>query len=191
MALVQKAFFDAFENDESTNLEMVQGEQWLSPRPAPLHAWAASQLMMSFGNAFGSGASGGSGGWIILMEPELHLGPDILIPDIAGWRIEHLPELPDTAYFSTAPDWVCEIISPSSVARDRAKKMPVYANYHVSHVWLLDPLAQTLEVFRLHNQNYLLLETQTGQAHVQAEPFTDLSIQLSLLWPQRKGTVPA
>ena len=84
---------------------------------------------------------GGPGGWILLDEPELHLHGDVLVPDLAGWRRERMPELPDAAAFELAPDWICEVLSPSTAASDRAEKMPIYARERVAHVWLVDPIA--------------------------------------------------
>src|SRR5690606_4669509 len=119
------------------------GELSLSPRPSPRHADAASVLGMDLGTPFHRGR-GGPGGWWILFEPELHLGPEILVPDLAGWRRERMPQLPEEAFFTLAPDWLCEVLSPSTTQLDRVRKMPIYARNGVSHVWLLDPSAKTL-----------------------------------------------
>ena len=92
---------------------------------------------------------GGPGGWRILFEPELHLGNDVAVPDVAGWRRERMPALPERAYWTEAPDWLCEVLSPSTAAIDRAKKLAIYARERVAHVWLVDPVARTLEILRL------------------------------------------
>jgi hypothetical protein len=86
---------------------------------------------------------------VILAEPEFHLSNDLLVPDLAGWRRERMPRLPDTAYFSLAPDWVCEILSPSTGMLDRTRKLRVYAREGVRHVWLVDPAQRTIEVLAL------------------------------------------
>ncbi len=97
--------------------QIVDGELITHPRPGALHARITSRLGMEVGNSFDRG-QGGPGGWIILDEPELHLGRDVLVPDLASWRRERMPELPDTAAFELAPDWVCEVLSPvNSLAR--------------------------------------------------------------------------
>jgi Uma2 family endonuclease len=114
------------------------------PRPASLHARAASSLGGELYGPFDRGR-GGPGGWIILDEPELHLHGDMLVPDLAGWRRERMPELPDASAFELAPDWVFEVLSPSTAATDRAEKMPIYAREQVGQLWLVDPIAKTLE----------------------------------------------
>ncbi len=106
----------------------------------------------------------------------------MLVPDLAGWRRERMPELPDTAATSLAPDWVCEVLSPSTEADDRAGKMPVYARFEVAHLWLLDPLLETLEVFRLQDQGWFLVGTHRGKQQVCVEPFDSVELDLGSLW---------
>ena len=109
---------------------------------------------------------------------------DVLVPDLAGWRVERLPELPETAFISVTPDWVCEVLSPSTAAQDRADKMPIYAREGVRHVWLLDPIAKTLEVFALGAESrWVLLLVEKGNARVRAEPFEAIELDLAALWP--------
>jgi Uma2 family endonuclease len=126
--------------------------------------------------------SGRPGGWILLDEPELHFHGDILAPDLAGWRRERMPELPDAAAFELAPDWVCEVLSPSTSALDRADKLPIYAREGVRHAWLVDPIARTLEVLRLEGANWLLVGTWSGDVDVRAEPFDAIELELGVLW---------
>ncbi len=132
---------------------------------------------------FGRGR-GGPGGWIILDEPELHLGaePAILVPDLAGWRRERLPSIPDQAYLTLAPDWICEVLSPSTGRFDRAEKLPLYAAENVRYAWLIEPLQHTLEVLRNESGRWLLLATHAGDAKVRAEPFDAIELELSALW---------
>jgi Uma2 family endonuclease len=125
---------------------------------------------------------GGPGGWWILDEPELHFGQNVLVPDLAGWRRTRMPRLPDTAFFPLAPDWVCEVLSPSTAMLDRAKKLAIYAHEGVAHAWILDPLAWTLEVMRLENGRWTILATHYGNVVVRAEPFADIDLELSALW---------
>jgi Uma2 family endonuclease len=125
---------------------------------------------------------GGPGGWFVLFEPELHLHEDVLVPDLAGWRRDRMPRPPRTAAFTLAPDWVCEVLSPSTRALDRAVKLPVYAREGVRHVWLVDPEARTLEVLRLEGEHYSLLATHAGPARVRAEPFDAIELELAFLW---------
>ncbi len=161
--------------------EIVAGELHVSPRPASRHARASSRLGERIGGPFDSGR-GGPGGWIILDEPELHLGRDVLVPDLAGWRRERMPEMPDAAAFTLPPDWACEILSPSTSRLDRAAKRPVYAREGILHLWLIDPIAQTLEVFRLDGEGYRLVSTYAGDAVIEAEPFAAVPLELGALW---------
>lgn len=118
--------------------EIIDGELITQPRPSAPHARAASRLGIEIGGPLDH-ARGGPGGWIILDEPELHLQGDALVPELGGWRRERMPELPDVAAFELAPDWVCEVLSPSTQGHDRVKKMRVYGREGVGHVWLVDP----------------------------------------------------
>src|SRR6266508_3189887 len=161
--------------------EIVDGDLHVSPRPASRHALASSRLGSELGPPFDRGR-GGPGGWWILDEPELHFGEDVVVPDLAGWRRERMPEFPDTAFFTLALDWACEVVSPGTERLDRAKKMPVYARENVSHLWLLNPVACTLEVYRLAEGRWLLLATHEGAARVRAEPFDAVELDLTPLW---------
>jgi len=161
--------------------EILDGELYTSPRPAPRHAlahsWLGALLMPPFG-----GGRGGPGGWTILDEPELHLELDVLVPDLAGWRPERMPRLPETAYFPLAPDWLCEIVSPSTAAIDRTKKLTIYAREGVRHVWLIDPLARTLEVLGLQGVQWVIAATCAGSEAVRAVPFDAIELPLDILW---------
>jgi Uma2 family endonuclease len=161
--------------------EIIAGELVTQPRPAFRHARASSRLGDLLGGPFDRG-SGGPGGWIILDEPELHLHADVLVPDLAGWRRERMPELPDTAASELAPDWLCEVLSPSTSAMDRIDKLPIYAREGVLHVWLIDPLQRTLEVFRLDGATYRLVATHRDDVVVHAEPFDAVGLELGALW---------
>lgn len=161
--------------------EIVAGVLHTSPRPAARHALSSSILGSDLINPFGRGR-GGPGGWHILNEPELHLGADVLVPDMAGWRRERMPEVPDVAAFTIAPDWVCEVLSPSTARLDRAEKLPVYAREGVTHVWLVDPVLKTLEVLRREAGSWLLVKVWSGDVAVRAEPFDAIELDLSALW---------
>jgi len=161
--------------------ELIGGELHTQPRPGGPHAAVASLLGMVLGNPFHRG-SGGPGGWIILDEPELHLGGDVLVPDLAGWRRARMPEVPDTAAFELAPDWVAEVLSPSTAALDRVEKLPIYAREGISHVWLIDPRLQTLEAFALAGDRYQLLGAWRGSESVRVAPFEALELELAALW---------
>jgi len=161
--------------------EIVDGELHASPRPAARHIGAGSALGVLVGGPYQHGLSG-PGGWWVLDEPELHLGSDVLVPDLAAWRRSRMPNLPDTACFPLAPDWICEILSPSTASFDRAQKLAVYARAGVVHAWLIDPLARTLEVLRLERGRWRILATHASNEVVRAEPFTDIDLELTGLW---------
>lgn len=161
--------------------EIVEGELYVSPRPAPRHARAGSSLGIVIGGPFDRGL-GGPGGWSILDEPELHLGRHVLVPDLAGWRRSRMPRLPDTAYFPLAPDWVCEILSPSTASLDRVKKMAIYAGEGVTHAWLIDPDARTLEVLHLDAGRWTVVSAHAGNEVVRADPFAEIDLELASLW---------
>jgi len=167
--------------------EILDGELHASPRPAPRVAAAAVALGRMLFRPPGGHAAPDS--WQILPEPELHLGADILVPSLAGWRGSRLPNLPDTAYFSLPPDWVCEIAS-SGTASFRARKMGIYAGELVSHAWLIDPVARTLEVRRLQDGRWMVLAIHVGDQAVRAEPFEALELRLGALWPPESDDRP-
>jgi Uma2 family endonuclease len=163
--------------------ELVAGVLYTHPRPGTPHAQATSVLAEELGPPFKRGR-GGPGGWIILFEPEIHLGPDpdVLVPDLAGWRRSTLPELPDAAFLTVAPDWVAEVLSRATRRHDRAHKIPVYQRERVQHVWLIDPGAQLLEVLRLDGESYRLVGSHAGGEGVRAEPFEAIELDLAALW---------
>ena len=162
--------------------EVVGGTLRTQPRPAALHARASSGLGAKIGGPFDYDRDG-PGGWWIIDEPELHLGDDILVPDLAGWRRERMPEYPDMAYFTLAPDWVCEVISPSTRALDQGEKRTIYAREEVDNLWFVDPDIRTLEVFELSGGQWVLVDTLTGDAPVSLPPFEQISFSLGDLWP--------
>ena len=161
--------------------EIVAGELVTSPRPAGPHAVASSALGFTLGPPFSFG-SGGPGGWWILDEPELHLGGDILVPDLAGWRRSRLPEVPKDAFFTLAPDWVCEVLSPATARLDRGLKRDLYARENVSFLWMLHPEDQSLEAFSLDQGRWVLIGTYTGHGVVQVAPFEAVGFELGRLW---------
>ncbi len=151
------------------------------PRPAPRHARAAGVIGLELGAPFDFGR-GGPGGWVFLPEPELHLGAHVIVPDIAGWKRERLPTLPATAWIEIAPDWVCEILSPSTQRFDRTDKLAIYAAFCVGYCWYVDPQARTLEVFARQDDKWLLSATFKDADPVTAPPFEAHTFNLDVLW---------
>lgn len=161
--------------------EIVDGELSVSPRPAVRHAVGTSVLGGTLVTRMQVG-DGGPGGWWILDEPELHLAEHVVVPDIAGWRRERLPELPDAAFVTITPDWICEALSPATARFDRTRKLPLYARLGVPHLWLLDPSLETLETYRLESGLWVLLATHAGDDLVRAEPFDAIERDLKRVW---------
>ena len=176
---------------ENVTGEIIDGELVVSPRPAPPHALAITSISGELQPAFGRRGGGrGPGGWWILVEPELHLGGHVLVPDLAGWRRERLPTLPETVGFTVAPDWVCEVVSPSSVRRDRVRKMQLYASFQIPNLWLVDPLARVLESYRLDQGAWVVAGTWGGSETARVPPFEDIELDLDEWWvPGQEGDV--
>lgn len=161
--------------------EIVDGELFTSPRPGSRHSYATTALSSEVREKFQQGR-GGPGGWWFLIEPELHLGRDVFVPDIAGWRKERMPFIPNVAAFTLAPDWVCETVSVKTASLDRNRKLPRYAKYEIGYAWLVDPSACGIEVYRLEHEHWSLIATHEGSTMVRAEPFDAADIDLSELW---------
>ena len=162
--------------------EIINGTLHTHPRPASRHALATSNLGDELVSPFGKGR-GGPGGWWIIDEPELHLDEEIMVPDLAGWRRERMPDYPDTAYFTLAPDWVCNVLSPSSRKLDLLEKRPLYALAGLGHLWLVDPTDCTLEAFELREGEWVLIASAKDDEPVSIRPFDSITFSLGDLWP--------
>ncbi len=167
--------------------EVIDGELSVMPRPKPRHSLAATRFSRRLG-PFHDPIDDDPGGWVILVEPELHLGrrPDIVAPDLAGWRRERFPEgafdESAPAAITVAPDWVCEIVSESTEAKDRGKKRRIYRREKVGHYWLVDPRDKSLEVYRLVDGKWVEVDIYEGDVVVRAEPFDAVGLDLAALW---------
>lgn len=170
--------------------EIVHGTLYVMSRPAPRHANTASMLGVELGGPFQRGR-GGPGGWWILDEPELQLVPkEPVVPDLAGWRLERMPVLPDSAYFALVPDWVCEVLSRSTEKLDLDEKLPYYAEHGVPHVWFIDPIDKRLEVYSLdaNAKRWREVRTYQGDTTVRAAPFDAVELDLGALWSPPRTT---
>ncbi len=167
---------------ENLVAEIITGELITSPRPTAEHSHASSSLGDEIVSPFQKG-KGGPGGWWILDEPEIHLSGDIVVPDLAGWRLDIHPSIKGRKkYHEVAPQWVCEVLSPSTARTDRIKKMPIYLREKVDHVWLIDPIMKTLEVFQRNESQWILLNSYVGHELIRAAPFDAAAIDLGSLW---------
>ena len=163
--------------------EIINGVLHAHPRPAGPHALAGSRLGADIEGPYSRG-KGGPGGWWIIDEPEVHFARDteVAVPDIAGWRKERMPRVPQDHRFEIVPDWICEILSPSSAKLDRTEKMPLYAKYGVAYVWLVDPLSKMLETFELIDERWSMMGVFKDEDRVQIKPFDEIKLELSDLW---------
>jgi len=161
--------------------QIIDGDLFTHARPSLEHSATASVLAMDLGGPFDRGR-GGPGGWWIRHEPELHFGDNVLVPDLAGWRRDRHATPPSGRFATTAPDWLAEVLSPSTAGVDRVRKLPVYLREGVDHVWLLDPIARTLEVLRRTDAAWTIAGTYGDIQVVRAEPFEAIELDLAALW---------
>ena len=166
--------------------EIAFGTLHAHPRPSGAHGFASNALGFEVTGPFQFGR-GGPGGWVFITEPELHLGDHVIVPDIGGWRDDRMPSMPKTPWFDVAPDWVCEVLSPSTRRFDRTDKLTIYATHCVDHCWYVDPLERTLEVFERQGDKWLLAATCKDDDPVCAPPFGGFSFALDDLWHGSKG----
>ena len=172
---------DVLDAPEHEVAEIINGDLRLSPRPRPAHSVVSSTLGGELAPPFSRGR-GGPGGWIILDEPELHFGDDIVVPDLAGWRRERLPFVPDEAYFTLPPDWVCEVLSRSTEKMDRVEKMPIYAAAGVQFAWIIDPRLRTLEAYELRDGTWSAIGAYKDFDKAGIAPFDAIELDLGVLW---------
>ena len=186
-AVRRATYQDVLDAPEHMIAEVIFGTLHTQPRPAAPHSRVSSRLGAVLITHFDIDDEGPTG-WLLLDEPELHLGnePDILVPDIAGWRQSRvLPDMEDAPWFAVPPDWVCEILSPSTQVRDRGAKLDIYLRERVGHVWLIDPIAETLEIYRHGGAHWIRQAMHTGSVTVRAEPFDAIELELARIWKRR------
>jgi hypothetical protein len=173
---------DVLDAPEHMVAELIEGALHLHPRPALGHAIAGSSLNDELVSPFQKGR-GGPGGWWMVFEPELHLGPDVLVPDLSGWRRERMPARPEGPWTDLAPDWVCEVLTPSTRRIDLTDKRRRYAEAGVAHLWLVDPADRTLEAFALRDGAWTLIGALKDDDEARVPPFDAIAFPLSVLWP--------
>jgi Uma2 family endonuclease len=163
--------------------EIIGGELVEKARASGPHGYAQSQVVGQIGSFNRRSGGGRSGGWWIVTEVEIELGPhEIYRPDVSGWRRERLSSMPRTGPIQVRPDWVAEVLSPSNARNDLVKKMHVYHRSGVPHYWIIDPDRETLSVYRWTPDGFLLaLVAQPGDT-VRAEPFGEVEIEVADLF---------
>jgi len=186
--LKQQTLYESLEAlPEGLTGELLNGQLYAHPRPSNRHAYVVSRLDRSVGRGYGDG-SDGPGGWWILIEPEVHFVRDteVAVPDLAGWRRERMPYLPEGHRIEVVPDWVCEILSPSTASSDSEVKMPLYAHYGVSYAWLIHPLEHTLEAYRRDASAWVGIGRFADADQVTVPPFEAINLDLGTFWPPRR-----
>lgn len=179
---------------EGMTAELVDGELFMAPRPAVPHAKAAtalsSQLFMLLDHDQRTDDEGRPpDSWHILSEPEIHVGGDIFVPDIAGWRRSRVPTLPESPSISITPDWVCEVFSPSSYIRDRLVKASAYQRHGVPWIWYVDPSTRFVEAWRNTGKTWELVTQGAATDQFDAPPFEGVSVDLRRLWDMGAAAV--
>lgn len=172
---------DLYTIPDNTTGEIMDGELVLTPRPSARHSNLEFVLSTRLGPPYRFG-EGGPGGWVILLEQEIMFGEDLLVPDFSGWRKGRFPGIPEKNWISVPPDWVCEILSPSSASLDRVRKMPIYAQHGVQYLWLMNPIEKTLEVYRLESGRWFYSAAFAGDDKARAEPFQEIELNLADFW---------
>jgi len=163
--------------------ELFDGRLHAQPRPAAPHVHTQFFVGGHLFNPFYRGI-GGPGGWVILAEPEIHfkLDLDVTVPDLAGWRRARKLKFPTGHKIELVPDWICEILSPSTRSIDQEIKMPLYARYGVSYLWLVEPIEHVVDAYRLQGGEWVAVGRYTGTTQAAIPPFDAVLLDLGSLW---------
>jgi Uma2 family endonuclease len=178
----EATYEDLFDISQNMTGEIIHGELVVTPRPSRRHVYTSSALGGKLMPPYQFGEGNGPGGWIIIIEPEIGLGRDILVPDLAGWKRERFPISEDHNWISVAPDWVCEVLSPGTAKTDKTDKMPIYAQYEIPYLWFIDPIAKTMDVFRLESGKWVVVGLFVESDKIRVAPFPEAEIDLGALW---------
>jgi Uma2 family endonuclease len=153
--------------------EIVDGELFATPFQGTRHGYALDGLLPQLDE---------DAGWWFLRRVEVHLGNDVLVPDIAGWRHDRMPDIPDADFIELAPDWVCDVVAPKNATLVRFRKMQCYAAHDIQHAWIVDPYAKTIEVYMRHETGWDRVTMLRGNGVVRAAPLAGNDIKLGRLW---------
>jgi Uma2 family endonuclease len=173
---------DLYSVPENMIGEIINGDLIVTPRPSPKHMLSTTALGGKILPPYQFGEGGGPGGWVILVEVEIKLDEQLIVPDLAGWRKDRFPKKLDHNWIEVPPDWVCEILSPSTALRDRTVKKAIYEKHGIKHLWLVDPFHMTLEVYRLESNRWISAGIFGGPEKARLEPFQEIEIDLGDLW---------
>lgn len=184
-----KSLADVAASLDSYRTEIVGGQLIVQPPPAVRHNRASTRLHYQLLGPYHDGSGGGPGGWVLLLEPGVALPVELrasseleyVVPDLAGWRRQRMPEEPDVTLVEITPDWICEVAS-TNARYDRETKLPLYARMKVAHVWLVDPRVLTFEALELREGGYESLVRASAADIVHAAPFGSVALDLSTLW---------
>lgn len=170
--------------------ELIGGQLVTHPRPTGQHSHSHFRLGSVLGPPLDE-AIDGPGGWRFLTEPELHLGDEVTVPELAGWRVDRIPGPPapdplSPVKIELVPDWVCEVLSPSTEKYDRHEKRDIYAAAGIGHLWLVDPRLSMVEAFVLRDGTWQLAGTFSGDGRVRIPPFEVIEFSLGRLWPPQR-----
>ncbi len=172
---------DVLDAPENMVAEIIYGKLNIHPHPAFQYTRARSVLGSKIGGPFDYDDEGPRG-WAILNKPEVHIDGNIVVPDLTGWRRERMPVMPEVPYFTLAPDWICEVLSPSTMRHDRVEKRQIYADAKVTYLWHIDPDAKTLEAYELSGDSWLLTHVRSEDNTCDVPPFEAAPFNLGVLW---------
>jgi Uma2 family endonuclease len=168
---------------EGVHAEIVDGEIYTFPSGLPRHGLAAAGLLGFVGWPYGFDPAG-PGGWWFVVETDVEFSPhDVVRPDLAGWRRSHVPTFPEERPIRIVPDWICEVLSPSTARHDLVPKAALYARHAVPFYWIVDPAARVLEAFRWHESQWLRLGAWSDRDRVRIAPFEAVEIEIGRLFP--------
>ena len=177
---------------EDVRAQILNGQIVTSPAPLPRHSKAQGSIRRFIGAPFDDDdGHGGPGGWWIFLEVDVRLTlHNVVRPDLAGWRRERLPSPGDVRPIEVVPDWICEVISPSTASLDRVTKRELYARHGVKHYWLVDPEARTLEALELQGERWVELGAWDDTASARIAPFAELELPIGRLFLPRDVDPP-
>lgn len=161
---------------EDVKAEVLAGEVVAQASPVFEHSYVQAALLELLRGPF-ERQRGGPGGWWIVADIDVRLSEhDVVRPDVVGWRRERLPSPWGMRPIDVVPDWICEVLSPNGVKRDRVFKMHLYAHQGVPHYWLIDPSAGTLEAYALERGSWRVAATYDRTAIARIPPFEAIEL---------------